>query len=70
MNDTRYSIQDRRQLAKSKIKKMVIIFSDSHRIVHKDFVPSGVTLNQKYYLEVLDRLRKRVMRVRTEIAED
>jgi hypothetical protein len=45
-------------------------FFYSRWVVHKEFVPPGVTVNKKYYLEVLDRLRKRVMRVRMEIADD
>jgi hypothetical protein len=45
-------------------------FFDSREAVHKEFVPPGVTVNHKYYPEVLDRLRKRVMRVRMLIADD
>jgi hypothetical protein len=57
-------------MGKSEFKKVVIIFFfDSRGIVYKEFVPSGVTVNQKYYLEVLDRLRKNVMQVRMEIAD-
>jgi hypothetical protein len=43
------------------ITKMLIIFFDSRGVVH--IVPPGVTVNQKCYLEVLDRLGKRVKRV-------
>jgi hypothetical protein len=58
-------------MSKSKIKTVVIIFFfDSHRVIRKEFVPPGVTVNQKYYLEVLDRLRKKAMQVRMEIADD
>jgi hypothetical protein len=42
----------------------------SREVVHKQLVPAGCKVNQKYYLEVLDRLRKSVMRVRTEITDD
>jgi hypothetical protein len=42
----------------------------SRGVAHKEFVPPGVTMNQKYYLEVLNCLRKRVMRVRMEIVYD
>ena len=38
-------------------------------IVHKEFVPSGQTVNQTFYLQVLERLRNRVRRVRGEIAD-
>jgi hypothetical protein len=43
---------------------------DSRGVVRKEFVPPGVTVNKKYYLEFLDRLRKRSMRVRMEIADE
>jgi hypothetical protein len=32
-------------------------------VVHKEFVPLGVTANHRYYHEVLDHLRKRLMQV-------
>ena len=37
-------------------------------IVHKEFVPPGQTVNQTFYLQVLERLRNRVVRIRREIA--
>jgi hypothetical protein len=47
-------------------------FFDSHEIqvVRKVFVPRGVAVNQKYYLEMLNRLRKSAMWVRKETADD
>jgi hypothetical protein len=44
-------------------------FSISGGVVHKECVPPGVTVNQKYYLEVLDRLRNRVTMVQIKIAD-
>ena len=38
-------------------------------VVPKEFVPQGQTVNKQYYHEVLERLRKRVRRVRPEIAD-
>jgi len=35
----------------------------SQGIVHKEFVPPGQTVNQTFYREALERLRKRVARV-------
>jgi hypothetical protein len=32
-------------------------------IVHKEWVPAGQTVNQYYYTEIFERLRKRVVRV-------
>jgi hypothetical protein len=62
--------QKKAHMSKSKIKTMVIIFFDSCRVVHKESVPPDVTVNQKYYLQVLGYLRKRVMLVQMEIADD
>jgi len=44
------------------------LFSDSQGIVHKEFVPPGQTVNQTFYQEVLERLRKRVAHFRRGIA--
>jgi len=35
---------------------MLISFFDANRIMHKEFVPPGQTVNQQFYLEVLKRL--------------
>jgi len=47
---------------------MLVCFFDSQRIVHKEFVPPGQIVNQTFYREVLERLGKRVARVRPGIA--
>ncbi|CAK9824002.1 Mariner Mos1 transposase [Anthophora retusa] len=39
-------------------------FFDYQSVVHKEFVPPGKTVNAQFYVEVLERLRKRVLRVR------
>ncbi len=54
-------------MSKSKIKFMVIGFFDSLGIVHLQFVPQEQTVNQHFYREVLEKLRKRVMHVRQNI---
>jgi len=54
----------------SKVKTMIIVFFDSRGIVHKEFVPPGLTVNHAFYKDVLERLRKWVQRVRTDIADD
>jgi len=56
------------RMSKSKIQSVLICFFDSHGIVHKEFVPPGQTVNQTFYWEVLERLRKRVACVRSGIA--
>jgi histone-lysine N-methyltransferase SETMAR len=42
----------------------VDIFFDIQSIVHKDFLPSGQTVNGKFYCEVLKRLRESIRRKR------
>ena len=49
---------------------MLICFFDSQGIVHTEFVPQGQTVNQFYYREILERLRKRVVRERPNIANN
>jgi len=56
------------RMSKSKIKSMPICFFDSQGIFHKEFAPPGQTVNQTFYWEVLERLRKNVARVRPGIA--
>ena len=45
-------------------------FFDNRGIVHKEFVPPRQTVNHAFYKDVLERLRKRVQRVRRDIADD
>jgi hypothetical protein len=47
-----------------RIKTILIIFSDSQGVVHKEFVPEGKTVNAEFYKGVTDRLLKRIQRVR------
>ena len=61
--------QKKARMSESKIKTMLICFFDSQGIVHKEFVPQGQTVNKQYYREVLERLKKRVHRVRPEFAD-
>jgi hypothetical protein len=68
-NGKRHILQGRRKLTRAN-QKSRLFFSDSRGVVHKEFVPPGVTVNQKYYLEVLDRLKNRVMQVRLKTADD
>uniref|UniRef100_A0A2S2NRT1 Mariner Mos1 transposase n=1 Tax=Schizaphis graminum TaxID=13262 RepID=A0A2S2NRT1_SCHGA len=59
--------QKKGRMSKSKIKTMLICFYDSQGIVNKEFIPQGQTVNQHFYKEVLERLRKRVIWVRPNI---
>jgi len=60
------------RMSRSRVKTMIIVlfFFDSRSIVHKKFVPSGQTINNAFSKDVLEQLRKRVQRVRTDIADD
>jgi hypothetical protein len=49
---------------RSRIKTMLIIFFDSQGVVHKEFVPEGKRVNAEFYKGVMDRLLKRIQRVR------
>jgi len=46
---------------------MLLTFFDIRGIVQYEFVPTGQTVNQVYYLEVLEMLREKVRRKRPEI---
>jgi len=49
---------------------MLICFFDSEGIVHTEFVPQGHAVNLFYYREILERIRKRVVRVRPNITDN
>ena len=52
---------------RSNVKTMLICFFDIQGIVHREFIPRGQTVNQKFYLWVLKRVRERVWRTRPEL---
>ena len=47
---------------RSNIKSMLICFFDQKGIVHKEYVPSGQTVNAAFCVKVLKRLRENVRR--------
>jgi len=49
-------------MSHSKFKAMLIVFFDIQGIMMAVWVPSGQTVNQQYYIEVLKKLRDRVRR--------
>ena len=53
-------------LEKSRVKTMLLTFF-IRGIFHYEFVPTGQTVNQVYYLEVLERLSEKVRRKRPEL---
>ena len=60
---------DKVQKSKEQIKCMLICFMDNAGIIHKEFVAIGQMINQHFYREVLERLRKRVTQVRPDIKD-
>ena len=61
-NDTMSSRPKKARMSRSRVKTTIIVFfSDSRGIVHKEFVPPGQTVNHAFYKDVLERLRKRVI---------
>jgi len=50
---------------RSCIKTVLIIFFDFQGVVHKYFVPEAKTVNIEFYKGVMDRILKRIQRVRS-----
>ena len=53
--------------SRSKFKAMLSVFFDIQGIVMVEWVPSGQTVNQQYYIEVLKKLHDRVRRKQPEL---
>ena len=49
-------------MSRSKFKAMLTVFFDVQGTVMAEWIPSGQTVNQRYYTEVLTKLRERVRR--------
>ncbi len=49
---------------------MLILFFDSKDVIHHAYVPEGQTVNATFYIKVLDRLCKRIARVKPEMWRD
>ncbi|UYV76839.1 hypothetical protein LAZ67_14002153 [Cordylochernes scorpioides] len=54
------------RMIKSKLKCLLITFFDVKGLVHFEFVPEGQTINQHYYIDVVNRLREAVRQKRPE----
>ena len=61
--------QKKARMSKSKIRSLPICFFDSQGVVHTELVLQGQAVNQQYYRESVERLRKRVHRIRPEFAD-
>jgi hypothetical protein len=53
--------------SKSKFKAMLIVFFDIKGVIFEHCVPEGATVNQHYYKNVLQTLRERIRKKRTEL---
>ena len=51
----------------SKFKPMLIVFFDIKGIIFVEWVPSGQTINQYYYKDVLIKLKERVKKKRPDL---
>jgi hypothetical protein len=54
---------------RSKTKVMLLAFFDSEGIEHHEYAPDRQTINKKFYLEVLRRLRESVRKMFPTVAE-
>ena len=50
---------------KSRVKTTLIVFFYAEGVIHREFVREGQKVNAEFYVGVLDRLLKRIRRVRT-----
>lgn len=57
-------------MSKSKVRTVLIVFFDIRGLVHHKFVPLGTTINARFYVEMLKRLKWRAHNIRTDIAGD
>jgi len=57
-------------MSRSRVKTMITVFSDSHGIVHNEFLPPGETVNHAFYKDLLEQLWEQVQRVQRDIADD
>ena len=51
---------------RSNLKVLLTVFFDYHGVVHQEFLPQGRTVNKKYYLKVMRRLREAIRKKRPE----
>lgn len=43
------------KMTKSKAKTVLVVVSDTKSVVHKEFLPSGQTVNAAFYVDDLER---------------
>jgi len=67
MEDCQFPTTKKVPSVQIKSRNNVADFFDIRGIAHYEFVPTGQTVNQVYYLEVLERLREKFRRKRPEL---
>jgi len=58
------------RMSKSKVKSLLLAFFDINGLVHHEYLPAGQTVTGSFYIEVLERLRQRVFRVRPDLGKN
>jgi histone-lysine N-methyltransferase SETMAR len=53
--------------SQSKVKVLLTVFFDYRGVVHKEFLPTGQTVNKEYYLSVMQRLRESIRKNRPDL---
>jgi histone-lysine N-methyltransferase SETMAR len=54
------------RVEKSRVKTTFVVFFDALGVIYREFVPEGQTVNGQFCLGVMERLLKRICRVRPE----
>jgi len=67
MEDPHFTETERSKTSEVKCENDAHFFFDVRGIVHREFIPPGLTVNQEFYLEILRRLRENVRRKRPEL---
>jgi hypothetical protein len=52
------------KMEKSRVKTMFIVFYNAQGVIHREFVPEGQTVNEQFYLGVMEWLLKQIRCVR------
>jgi hypothetical protein len=52
-------IMKKARMSEHKVKAMMIVLFDIRGVIMIEWVPEGQTVNQKYYLDVLNKLRQK-----------
>lgn len=52
------------RMSKSRVKAMLIVFFDIKGVIMTEWVPEGQTVNQKYYIDTLIKLREKIRKKR------